>query len=46
MFEDEDESPLYTNYCPYQQRKYSEYGTVSRKKLKTSGFNYISSIVL
>lgn len=32
----EDESPaLYTNYCPYQRRKYSKYGTVSRRKLKT-----------
>lgn len=36
MFEDKDESlALYTNDCPYQQRKYSEYGIVSRKKLKT-----------
>lgn len=46
MFEDEDESPAVdTNYCPYQQRRYPEYGTASRRKLKAYGFHYISYIV-
>lgn len=43
MFEDEDKSPAVDTNGSYQQRRYSEFGTVSRRKLKSRGFQYISS---